>query len=529
MRLRQSLWCLAAAFVVAAGAGSAAAQTYYWTDQSPRYYQSPSRDFFSFPFLGGERYRQPPADSTKAPPPRKLETPPTSTVVVIGDSMADWLGYGLDENYADRPEIGVVREIRASAGLIRYDAKNETLSWPQVVKDALANDKPNAIVIMLGLNDRTALRDVAPPPPAPQQNATEQTKTPAGEKPAAEKPGVEKAGVEKAGADKAAAEKAGAEKAAAEKAAAEKLRAAADSESPSGQSILASEPQHPVPGGVYEFHTDQWAELYVKRIDEMIAAAKSRGVPVLWVGLPALRGPKSTSEMAYLDELYRERAERAGIYYVDIWDGFVDDQGRYAVEGPDFEGQIRRLRTADGVHFTKAGAVKLASYVDQELRRVMSTHPVAVALPEATAAPVKPGAPRPDVGPVLPLTSDDTAAASGGLLGGGGHPATLSSDPLAAKVMSRGDPIAAVAGRADDFSWPRPATDPNLAVRPQPVALSPAEQKAAGKDETKKPGESKKDDKKKPAADAAPEKSRRTPSAQLDRAPRPPGLVGGGF
>jgi len=48
-------------------------------------------------------------------------------------------------------------------------------------------------------------------------------------------------------------------------------------------------------------------------------------------------------------------------------------------QGPDFEGQIRRLRTADGVHFTKAGAVKLASYVDHELRRVMSTHVAPVA------------------------------------------------------------------------------------------------------------------------------------------------------
>ena len=84
------------------------------------------------------------------------------------------------------------------------------------------------------------------------------------------------------------------------------------------------------PGGSYEFHTDPWAELYGKRIDEMIAALKSKGVPVLWVGLPAMRGAKSTSDMSYLDELYRERAEKAGIIYVDIWDGFVDEQGRFA-------------------------------------------------------------------------------------------------------------------------------------------------------------------------------------------------------
>jgi hypothetical protein len=31
-------------------------------------------------------------------------------------------------------------------------------------------------------------------------------------------------------------------------------------------------------------------------------------------------------------------------------------------KGPDFEGQIRRLRSGDGVHFTTAGALKLAHY-----------------------------------------------------------------------------------------------------------------------------------------------------------------------
>ncbi len=58
--------------------------------------------------------RPPPAvDYSKAPPPRKLEAPPTSTVVVIGDSLADWLAYGLDETYTDQPDIGVERKIRA--------------------------------------------------------------------------------------------------------------------------------------------------------------------------------------------------------------------------------------------------------------------------------------------------------------------------------------------------------------------------------------------------------------------------------
>src|SRR6516225_5358550 len=143
--------------------GPASAQ-YYWSDRSSggwggrypsdRYYRrSPRRDFLS-PFSGERRDRPAlTADYSKAPSPRKLETPPSQTAVVIGDSMADWLGYGLDESYAEQPEIGVERKIRRTSGLVRYDAKNEALDWPQAAKDALSNAKPNAIVVMLGLND----------------------------------------------------------------------------------------------------------------------------------------------------------------------------------------------------------------------------------------------------------------------------------------------------------------------------------------------------------------------------------------
>ena len=103
----------------------------------------------------------------------------------------------------------------------------------------------------------------------------------------------------------------------------------------------------------------------------MIAALKSQGVPVLWVGVPAVHGQKSTADMRYLDDMVHARVERAGMMFVNPWDGFVDESGRYVTQGPDFEGQIRRLRTGDGVHFTKFGAVKLAQYVAQDLRRVL--------------------------------------------------------------------------------------------------------------------------------------------------------------
>jgi uncharacterized protein len=109
-------------------------------------------------------------------------------------------------------------------------------------------------------------------------------------------------------------------------------------------------------------------------------------VPVLWVGLPAIRGTKSTADMAYLDDLYRHHAEKAGIIYVDVWDGFVDESGDFALYGPDFEGQTRRLRTGDGVYFTKAGAVKLGHYVERELKRAILARATPGVLPAPEAA-----------------------------------------------------------------------------------------------------------------------------------------------
>src|SRR5271156_1839416 len=69
-------------------------------------------------------YRQPQVyESIKPPAPRKAETPSTETIVVIGDTFGDWLGYGLEQVFAETPEIGIVRNIEPDLGLARDDAR----------------------------------------------------------------------------------------------------------------------------------------------------------------------------------------------------------------------------------------------------------------------------------------------------------------------------------------------------------------------------------------------------------------------
>jgi uncharacterized protein len=426
-------------------------------------YQSPFN-----PFQQREEPRQQ-VDYSKAPPPKTPETQsaPLTSVVVMGDSMADWLAYGLETALADSPDIGVVRKHRTASGLVRNETRADPRGlypdWPQLAREILTTDKANFVVMMIGLNDRQSIKERVPPrattPPAntPAQPGAAQGSTQTNQPPNAQAEAQAKAPVD-------------------------------DEQSPSSDAPApAADTQQGKSTGTYEFHTDKWAELYSKRIDETIAALKSKGTTVLWVGLPPLRGTKSTADVAYLNELYRSRADKAGVIYVDVWDGFVDESGHYTQYGPDFEGQTRRLRTSDGTYFTQAGARKLAHYVDREIQRVMAsrTTPIAVPVQIEPAAPQvaapRPGGAitRPLSGPVMPLTAALNAAGPDELLGGSAVHQSL-TDAIASRVLTKGDPVPAPSGRADDYAWPRRdvaavGTDPVAATTTFPMTPMVAE------------------------------------------------------
>ena len=275
--------------------------------------------------FGNPCYPPPPVvDCSKPPPPRKIETPPTSTVVVIGDFLADWLAYGLEEALPITPEIGIVRNIRPTSGLIRYDAKNDTLDWSAAVKDILGDRKAER-----------HRRHARPQRPhlAPRQRAA----------------GGKAAEPDKPRPDNAAGRR-------------RQSAAGGAATDTSCREIAAAAPR---PGRTLRFHTDKWAELYSKRIDDMIAALKSQGRAGA-VGRAA-GDPRHQIDRRHelISTSFIASAPRGPASPMSTsGTASSTSSGRYAVQGPDFEGQTRRLRTGDGVHFTKAGAVKLARYVD---------------------------------------------------------------------------------------------------------------------------------------------------------------------
>jgi uncharacterized protein len=203
--------------------------------------------------------------------------------------------------------------------------------------------------------------------------------------------------------------------------------------------------------------SEPWKEIYGQRIESVLRVFQERRLPVIWVGSPPMREERVSADLLALNDLVRDRVQRAGAIFVDIWPGFVDSENRYAVKGPDFEGQVTRLRTSEGM-FTAAGGRKAAHFVDRELKQLLAARETAisgapgdgavnVSLPTINEPP-RPRE-RPLVGPVLPLTN---APSPGGALTTGNT--GLQVDPLVNRAFREGLPPAPKPGRADEFKPP---------------------------------------------------------------------------
>ncbi len=230
--------------------------------------------------------------------------------------------------------------------------------------------------------------------------------------------------------------------------------------------------------GNHEFRTDRWREIYAKRLDDLLGLVQEKKVPLIWVGLPVMQSQRLTTDMLYLNDILRERVARSGSTYVDIWEGFASDQGQYAAVGPDVNGEIVRLRTADGVHFTKAGQRKLGFFAAKDIDRLLSRIPgetSIAALPSDLSEQIRRDAPglapyslqsalplpetlpllpvireRPLAGPVMVLT-EPPVTAGGQLLNGRAATPASEMTILVEQALGYGRVPFAKPGRADDF------------------------------------------------------------------------------
>ena len=122
----------------------------------------------------------------------------------------------------------------------------------------------------------------------------------------------------------------------------------------------------------YPIGSDEWKKVMGDRVSAIIKNLKKTKVAVYWVGLPIMRSPKLNQSIQVLNEIFRKQAFINGVKFIDTWNGFADQFGRYSAFGPDINGKIRRLRDDNGVNLSARGNRKLAHFIEREIRRDMT-------------------------------------------------------------------------------------------------------------------------------------------------------------
>jgi hypothetical protein len=99
-----------------------------------------------------------------APPPVPVveKADDAARILVIGDFLAGGLADGLDVAYAENPGVVVLGRSNGSSGLVRDDYYD----WPGNIASVIEAEKPAAVVVMIGSNDRQQMRvgDTREPP-----------------------------------------------------------------------------------------------------------------------------------------------------------------------------------------------------------------------------------------------------------------------------------------------------------------------------------------------------------------------------
>lgn len=123
-----------------------------------------------------------------------------------------------------------------------------------------------------------------------------------------------------------------------------------------------------IDGKSYGSLTPEWTAAYSARVADFVAQLRSANKPAIWVGLPPMEAPSYAKAINQINEIQKLAAFSGGAEFLDIYERFATEDGKYTTHGPDLNGNRVRMRKDDGIHFSAAGADKLAFYLSQTLR-----------------------------------------------------------------------------------------------------------------------------------------------------------------
>lgn len=118
--------------------------------------------------------------------------------------------------------------------------------------------------------------------------------------------------------------------------------------------------------------TPEWNAAYQERVAQFVSTVRAANKPLIWIGLPPMSKADYSNAMGQISGIQRLAVFGGGAEFVDIYDRFIGEDGKYSSSGPDLNGNRVRMRKEDGIHFSAAGADKLAFYLSQTIKNFYS-------------------------------------------------------------------------------------------------------------------------------------------------------------
>ena len=148
--------------------------------------------------------------------------------------------------------------------------------------------------------------------------------------------------------------------------------------------------------------SEKFSKSYGARVEKIVKSLRDAKINVVWLGDPVVKDADYTADMQMLNQVMEPVAEKEGAQFVSLWDLGVDPDGTYNAFGKALDGQTKRLRADDGVHFTPTGYDLIAARLDPILKTLTANQPATAPAPAPAGAKASADAPAPT--PALAIT-----------------------------------------------------------------------------------------------------------------------------
>jgi len=150
--------------------------------------------------------------------------------------------------------------------------------------------------------------------------------------------------------------------------------------------------------------SDKFGKTYGARVEKIVKSLRDAKIDVVWLGDPVVKDADYSADMQILNQVMEPAAEKEGAKWVSLWDLGVDPDGSYDAFGKALDGQTKRLRADDGVHFTPSGYDLIAARLDPILKTLATGQPAPPASGTKASADAPPAVQPAAVQPAAAIT-----------------------------------------------------------------------------------------------------------------------------